>query len=1465
MFKKVLSCLVALALVMATLSCVAIPASAESSVIYLSDAEGRALEQSMENGYQTVVYDKSIINGDIRLLDASGAEQIFEKGLGAHAPAKFVYNIEGQGFDRFISYVGVDRNVGDAGTVVFSVLADDVEVYNSGLMQGSDSYKTIDVDIVGAKTMTLLVDMYEHNAYDHADFAMARFVKLDETERIANAIAAIEQIGAVNILSSCEAKILAAERACSVVSDKSKITNYDLLLSARETYEALLAQAETNTIYLSDEAGRAYEQSMTNGHDVVRYDKSIVDGSLRLLNADGTEQIFEKGLGAHSPAEFIYNVEGAGLQYFISYIGVDRNVGDAGTVTFSVLVDGVEKYNSGLMRGSDAYKLAEVDISDAKIVTLVVGVYEHNANDHADFAMARFIKSNDESRAAKAIALIDAIGTVDVSRTSEAKILAAEAAYANVDDKTLVTNADLLAAARAEFDHLVASTPAEVIAVINWIEEACPITHRSVVPLKKAMAAYENLTAEQQEMVFNRDKMTEGWKEVQAMHDAFSVSVTGWPSALQSSCVTGWMADLSTEEQMRTKQAIADEIRRLYVEEGYKAGTTNGVVPVEAWAPTWSAAGILVNMGSSDSDNIGKIHDQVWGFGQIGTLISSPFAGMAFSQIRYMPQDFVSGGWVPFLSDTFLYNGRYYSMTWSAVKSYDSSIAEVRGKKLTSDELTYSYIYPGSGVTSDANNTFRYAYARYNQQGKADGKVLGIPSASAVLNDGVVYQLFEGPDGVAYIAGAEAAIAAAADTPSRPEGAYTITGKIAEAFMTLAESDAERFAVSGAPTGEMYEVGDNICQDFEKLTLAVNRTTGEVVQTSNDTSFENFAIVGGTVVSGLGSGINVVVPAGTDVTNLVASFEIHPCSTVTPAAGPMDFTNPVTYTVTSELGSTKEYVVTVIVDGAGSEADQQAAQAVIDAIAALPEEITLADAAQVQAAEALYEVLTPAQKYLVSNVAVLKAALDRLAVLNKGKIKVACIGDSITEGDLGGAGVNASTTYPTQLQELLGDRYEVKNFGKCGASLTRGSSYPYWNLSEFTASQEYQPDVVLIMIGVNDAWDGQWSNVKDRFESDYKDFVNVYKNLASQPIVYLTKVSGVNIAHHAVPEVNAIIERTANELNTQLADMYTWEYNLPEEDKKTLFPDGLHPNENGYRLMAKQFREQVFVPLQDSTLRSISVDGVALDDFDPAKTEYTIRLEKGAAMPVITAETTTGVARVEITQPTVFQPVAKLTVTAGNPYCVQNYILRVEMDEAADFTALDAALEAYGKLAEADYTSASWRVLQSLVDSAKALDRDAMTAADQSEIDALAADIQAAIAALAPVSIEMRIAISAGMVVPQDNGKYSITWNAQITVGDDTSLDAINASGLKITRYGAYYAASEEDLAGYMDAANADKFRDVVFDEGEDLTVCTRYGFRLKNVAADRTRCAMFYLEYTYEGHTYIVLSSVDKVIVISE
>ena len=77
--------------------------------------------------------------------------------------------------------------------------------------------------------------------------------------------------------------------------------------------------------------------------------------------------------------------------------------------------------------------------------------------------------------------------------------------------------------------------------------------------------------------------------------------------------------------------------------------------------------------------------------------------------------------------------------------------------------------------------------------------------------------------------------------------------------------------------------------------------------------------------------IAVAVPAGTDVTALSPSITVSDKATVSPASGvKQNFTNPVTYTVKAEDGSTVNYIVTVTVGTGGNNGGENEKDFVIE-------------------------------------------------------------------------------------------------------------------------------------------------------------------------------------------------------------------------------------------------------------------------------------------------------------------------------------------------------------------------------------------------------------------------------------------------------------------------------------------------------------------------------------------------------
>lgn len=107
-------------------------------------------------------------------------------------------------------------------------------------------------------------------------------------------------------------------------------------------------------------------------------------------------------------------------------------------------------------------------------------------------------------------------------------------------------------------------------------------------------------------------------------------------------------------------------------------------------------------------------------------------------------------------------------------------------------------------------------------------------------------------------------------------------------------------------------------------------------------------------------------------------------------------------------------------------------------------------------------------------------------------IKVACIGDSITQGV--GATDQATRSYPAVLQTLLGPEYEVRNFGSGGATLLDVEpERSYMKRPVFEQSLAFEANILLITLGTND------SNTNDRptFEA-LDDFTNGYDRLIAR-------------------------------------------------------------------------------------------------------------------------------------------------------------------------------------------------------------------------------------------------------------------------------------------------------------------------------------------------------------------------------
>lgn len=183
--------------------------------------------------------------------------------------------------------------------------------------------------------------------------------------------------------------------------------------------------------------------------------------------------------------------------------------------------------------------------------------------------------------------------------------------------------------------------------------------------------------------------------------------------------------------------------------------------------------------------------------------------------------------------------------------------------------------------------------------------------------------------------------------------------------------------------------------------------------------------------------------------------------------------------------------------------------------------------------------------------------------------KIACVGDSITFGY--NLSDPSTQSYPAVLGVALGKGDTVQNFGVSGATLLKSGDKPYWDQASFDASTSFAPDVVIIMLGTNDAKPQNWSK-KAQFSADYADLISHYRSLgalvyvAAPPPVYPPGAYDIPpdvVANEVVP----LVEALAVQANAPLIDVFT-----ALSDKAQDFPDTVHPNAAGAALIADTVR-----------------------------------------------------------------------------------------------------------------------------------------------------------------------------------------------------------------------------------------------------------------------------------------------------
>lgn len=194
-------------------------------------------------------------------------------------------------------------------------------------------------------------------------------------------------------------------------------------------------------------------------------------------------------------------------------------------------------------------------------------------------------------------------------------------------------------------------------------------------------------------------------------------------------------------------------------------------------------------------------------------------------------------------------------------------------------------------------------------------------------------------------------------------------------------------------------------------------------------------------------------------------------------------------------------------------------------------------------------------------------------------ITVACVGDSITNGG-----------YWKQMTNFLTKTYKVNGYGVSGStgySLGLDGNPPnqkplaYVDQPAHENAKESNSDIYVIMLGTNDSKSMNADRIKAdggaQYKADMIAQINEYKSLDSRPQIFIALppvsfrpenggISNVNIETLIIPLLKSVAEETgATVIDTHAATV----------GQSSSFPDGVHPNGDGQRILAKAVADAI--------------------------------------------------------------------------------------------------------------------------------------------------------------------------------------------------------------------------------------------------------------------------------------------------
>lgn len=374
-----------------------------SEIQYLSNTNW----SSASTDYGQVRKDLASSGSNIR-LNVEGEEKVFDKGIGTHANSEITYNLDGTNYEYFETYVGVDRNIAQQNnsSIIFQVYADGEEVYDSGLMRWADEAQLVRIPLQGISELKLVVNNGGNgNAYDHGSFGDAKFfilnsipvLEIPSEATIVKMGTEVDLLEGITVTDAEDGDLIDHLVVDKGEFDVNRTGNYTITYTVTDSDHNTVSKSRVIVVHSGTQHASDVEWiSATSGWREVNKDSAVASNNPIKLNVNGEIKEFDKGIGAATHAEIVYDISHGQYGYFTTYVGTDKNYNDnRTTIVFKILADGEEVYSSNVIRKDSEAEFVAIDLTGVNELKLIANDYDGNGlGDFASWGEPTFYIEN---------------------------------------------------------------------------------------------------------------------------------------------------------------------------------------------------------------------------------------------------------------------------------------------------------------------------------------------------------------------------------------------------------------------------------------------------------------------------------------------------------------------------------------------------------------------------------------------------------------------------------------------------------------------------------------------------------------------------------------------------------------------------------------------------------------------------------------------------------------------------------------------------------------------------------------------------------------------------------------------------------------------------------------------------------------------------------------------------------------